>query len=148
MTAAMRGAARCHEKDITCADYHHKLGLIATGAQDNTVKLFGYEKIDCIHSWPDCHKSEIALVHFICDFPLLLTSDLDGNICIWLTKYNTYQPVLFWSNTPGVMRTSLITAVDSYYTEDPRTFLLILGDEAGQVRIEDISAILDNENLK
>ena len=32
MTAAMRGAAKCHEKDITCADYHHKLGLIATGA--------------------------------------------------------------------------------------------------------------------
>jgi len=29
---SLRSKGRCHEKDITCADYHHKLGLIATGA--------------------------------------------------------------------------------------------------------------------
>ena len=31
-STCLRARARCHEKDITCADYHHKLGLIATGA--------------------------------------------------------------------------------------------------------------------
>lgn len=82
---SLRSKGRCHDKDITCADYHHKLGLIATGAQDKQVKLFDYETLREKYCWPDAHKSEVTLVHFIVDFPLLLTSDLDGHLYIWHT---------------------------------------------------------------
>ena len=152
----MRSKGHCHEKDITCADYYHKLGLVATGAQDKCVKLFDYETLREKKCWANAHKSEVTLVHFIDEFPLLLTSDLDGHLYIWhtddkATGDTSYACVLQWSNTPGVMRTSLITTIDSYYKpaagKQPRQFLLVLGDETGMVRIEDIGAILDHPKL-
>jgi hypothetical protein len=85
------------------------------------VKLFDYETLREKHVWPDAHKSEVTLVHFIDKFPLLLTSDLDGHLYIWHTddkaKEDGYACILHWCNTPGVMRTSLITSIASYYRE-------------------------------
>lgn len=103
------------------------------------MKLFDYETLREKYVWKDAHKSEVTLVHFIDEFPLLLTSDTDGHLYIWHTddkaKDSSYACVLQWSNTPGVMRTSLITAIDSYYKEatakTKRQFILVLGDETG-----------------
>ena len=38
-----------------------------------------------------------------------------------------------------------ITAVDSYYDENTERFLLLIADEMGYVRIQDISSILKEE---
>ena len=142
----LRSKVDCHERDITCADYHHNLGLIATGAQDNTVKLFDYETLREVHHFEDAHDSDVTMVKFLKPFPLLLTGDMEGNLFIWMTGGN-YQCIMNWINTPGIMQFSQITAIDVYYREEtpklPRKFLLILGDEAGMVRIQNIEAILD-----
>jgi WD40 repeat protein len=61
----LRGRANCHEKDITCADYFHKQQLIATGGQDNKVKLFNYETMREITVWEDAHQHEVTIVRFL-----------------------------------------------------------------------------------
>jgi len=76
----------------------------------------------------------VTIVKFIKPFPLLLTGDMEGNLFIWMTGEN-HDCVMSWVNTPGVMQFSQITAIDVHYKENPRKFLLILGDEAGMVRI-------------
>lgn len=35
-----------------------------------------------------------------------------------------------------------ITSVDSFYDDKTKTFLLVIGDEMGYIRIQDLSAIL------
>lgn len=40
-----------------------------------------------------------------------------------------------------------ITSVDSYYDEKTNKFILIIADEMGYVRIQDISSILTDFNL-
>lgn len=44
----MRGLIDCHKKDISCGDYSHNLGYIATGGRDNKVRIWEYEKVKFI----------------------------------------------------------------------------------------------------
>jgi WD40 repeat protein len=41
----LRRHGGCHKKDITCGDYAHNLGLIATGGQDCKVRIWEYERM-------------------------------------------------------------------------------------------------------
>jgi len=95
-----------------------------------------------VHHFEDAHDTDVTMVKFLKPFPLLLTGDMEGNLFIWMAGGN-YQCIMNWINTPGIMQFSQITAIDVYYRENPRKFLLILGDEAGMVRIQNIEAILD-----
>lgn len=44
----MRGLYNCHTKDISCGDYSHNLGYIATGSRDCKVRIWEYEKMKFI----------------------------------------------------------------------------------------------------
>ena len=44
----MRSLKRAHARDISCGDYSHNLGLIATGGRDNKVRIWEYEKMKFI----------------------------------------------------------------------------------------------------
>jgi hypothetical protein len=50
--------------------------------------------------------------------------------------------MISWRNAFTLKKNCPITAIDTYY--DPKTgkFLMIVGDEMGNVRVQDISAIL------
>lgn len=41
-----------------------------------------------------------------------------------------------------------ITCVDSFYDPEKGTFLLVIGDEMGYIRIQDLSSILKEINLR
>jgi WD40 repeat protein len=69
----LRGRADCH------------LDLIATGGRDNTAKIWDYERIMMVEEIK-AHKAEVTLVRFIKPFPLLITTDINGQLYIWLTK--------------------------------------------------------------
>lgn len=73
----LRGKKNCHKKDITCGDYSHNLGLIATGSRDSTVRIWDYERVK-FEEEITAHKAEIVIVKFIKPFPLLLTADNSG----------------------------------------------------------------------
>jgi hypothetical protein len=95
------------------------------------------------------HKAEIVIVKFIKPFPLLLTADNSGQLYIWLTKphMNSKACLVNWRNMFTLQKMCPITCVDSYYDEAKGTFLLVIGDEMGYIRIQDLSSILKEINL-
>ena len=80
-----RGKLNCHTRDLICGDYSHKLGLIATGGRDNRVNIWEYEKIQLVNAI-EAHDTEVSLVRFLSPLPLLLTSDISGQLYIWIVK--------------------------------------------------------------
>ena len=132
----MRGKAMCHWKDIICGDYSHNLQMIATGGSDNLVRVWSYERV-ILEQEIKAHKSELQIVRFLKPFPLLLTTDLEGVLCIWLTKPHPLAEkcVLHWRNNFSLQKYCPITAIDSHYDPETGDFLLFIGDENGQVRI-------------
>lgn len=60
----MRGLRKAHSKDISCGDYSHNLGLIATGGRDNKVRIWEYEKMKFIDEIT-CNSNEVAIVKFL-----------------------------------------------------------------------------------
>lgn len=67
---------------ITCMDYGHLLGLVATGASNGSVTVWDYEmsRVD-----GECHQHtrEITAVRFVEPYPLLVSSGNDGLTCVW-----------------------------------------------------------------
>jgi len=126
------------------------LDLVATGGRDNIVKLWDYERVMLVYEYKS-HEAEVSIVRFIEPFPLLLTSDSSGLICIWLTKPHPEcgKLVTTWRNTLDLKQCTPISAIDSYYNAETGEFLLFLGDELGFVRVQDISILLTKvPNLK
>ena len=79
----LRGISKVHMKDISCGDYSHNLGLIATGSRDCKVRIWEYEKMKFIDEVQG-NSNEIAIVKFLNPFSLLLSADNTGWIHIWL----------------------------------------------------------------
>lgn len=148
----LRGKKNCHRKDIICGDYSHNLGLIATGSRDHTVKIWDYERVkfeDEIHA----HTSEVVIVKFIKPFPLLLTADNSGQLYVWITKPHALKKssnccLVSWRNMFTLQKMCPITSVDSFYDASTNTFLLLIGDEMGYIRVQDLSNILHDFDLK
>lgn len=138
----------CHRKDIISGDYSHNLGLIATGGRDNIVRIWKYEPFKNEHEI-FAHDDEVTKVKFLKPFPLLMSADSTGVMYIWLIKpYPENRCVVRWENKASMKEENTISAVDSYYNEKTGEFLLLLGDEKGFVKIQDISYIVEKYDLK
>lgn len=113
------------------------------------VKVWDYERVQVQHTIT-AHRSEVCIVKFLKPFPLLLTADQSGILYIWLTKPKIAeaQLILTWRNLKNIKEQPPITAVDSYYHREKdqavsdAKFMLFIGDEAGKVTVQDLSAIL------
>ena len=124
--------------------------MIATGGRDNKVKIWDYELLKDIdernegQDITNAHQSEVSLVRFIKPFPLLITTDANSQLYVWVTKphKDSGTCLINWRNTFSLTDKSQITALDTYYNETTGQFLMIIGDERGKVRIQDISGIL------
>ena len=124
-------------KDLICGDYGHYIGMIATGGRDNKVKIWDYERIIQVDPEIKAHDTEVSLVRFLKPFPLLLTSDINGYMYIWIVKPHPMagKCVLRWRNQQNLKDKCPITAVDCYYNKEERKFWLFQGDESGQIRV-------------
>lgn len=145
----LRGKANCHTKDIIAADYSHNLGLIATGSRNHKVRLWEYEKVKYEDELKG-HTNEITIVRFIPPFPLLITADNTGELFLWLTIPHKFgnKLLLKWRNMFTLQKMCPITSIDSYYDEKEKKLLIIVGDEMGYVRIQDVSQLLDGYDIE
>ena len=145
----LRGKVNCHRKEILCGDYSRALDIIASGGRDKVVRLWEYERVFMSQELKG-FKSEVTIVKFIADFPLLFTSDQEGNAYIWVTKPHpdSDRLVATWSNTLGALSATQITAVDTHYNPKTGDFWLFLGDDIGEVKIQDLRVIIDRLDLK
>ena len=91
----MRGLTKVHSKDISCGDYSHNLGLIATGGRDNKVRVWEYEKMKNIDEILS-NNNEVAIVKFLNPFNLLLSADNTGWIHIWLIIPGESKCIVSW----------------------------------------------------
>jgi hypothetical protein len=75
---------------------------------------------------------------------LLITADISGQLYIWVTKPHPDAGACLvnWRNAFDLKKNCPITAIDTYYDEKTGEFLMLIGDEMGMVRVQDISAIL------
>jgi WD40 repeat protein len=122
----LRGRLEAHSKDIICGDLALHLDLIATGGRDNKVKIWDYERIMSIDESNDtnsgitlAHTSEVTIVRFIKDLPLLITTDISGQLYIWLTRPHKEAGtcLLSWRNAFTLKKNCPITAIDTFYDE-------------------------------
>ena len=134
----LRGRFDAHKNNIICGDFASHLDLIATGGRDNKARVWDYERVLNVFETPDnTHKEEVSMVKFIKPFPLLITTDTSGTLYIWLTKPhpNAGKLILDWRNNYDLKLNSPITAIDTFYDEKSKQFLLFIGDEMGTVRV-------------
>lgn len=145
----LRARELCHKKDIISGDYSHNLGLIATGGRDHNVRIWEYEKMK-FEDEIQAHKDEVTTVKFLKPLPLLMTADSKGVMYIWLIHPHAdgRKCIVKWINKHSMEIDIPISAVDSYYNEETGEFLLLIGDEKGEVKIQDISVIARHFNLK
>jgi len=146
----MRSKTLCHKKDIICGDYSHNLGLIATGGRDCKVRIWEYERMkfeDELQAF-----NEVTIVKFLKPFNVLLAADNTGWIHIWLLAYPGHAEdkklIVSWRNNHSLEKVSPITAIDSYYDEKKGEYIMIMGDESGMVKIQDLTPIIREYNLK
>ena len=69
--------------------------------------------------WEDAHQHEVTIVRFLQPFPMLASSDTDGNLFIWMTE-EPFKCILQSSNTPRPMSTNTITDLDFHYIKEAR----------------------------
>lgn len=147
----LRARCDCHKKDIICGDYSHNLGLIATGGRDNLVRLWDYERMKEADNGIRAHKDEVTIVKFLKPFPLLMTSDSKGVMYIWLLPPwggDNIKCLVKWCNKHSMEQDIPISAVDVFYEKEGQQFLLLIADEKGDVKIQDISIILKKYKLE
>jgi WD40 repeat protein len=118
------------------------LDLIATGGRDNKVRVWDYERIMSIDESHDvgptfAHSHEVTLVRFIKPFPLLITADISGQLYIWITKPHKEAGtcMISWRNAFTLKKNCPITAIDTFYDAATGKFLMLVGDEMGNVRV-------------
>ena len=144
----MRGLREV-QKSIGCGDYSHNLGLIATGGRDNKVRIWEYEKMRFIDDIQGNNSdNEVAIVKFLNPFNLVLSADNTGWIFIWLIKPGESKCIVSWRNNHSLDSISPVTAVDSHYDEETGEFYLIMGDERGMVKTQDLAIIIKEYELK
>lgn len=134
----LRGRADAHKNNIICGDFALHLDLIATGGRDCKARIWDYERIMPLAETPDnYHKEEVTLVKFIKPFPLLISTDSDGLLYIWLTKPHPMAGKLIvdWRNNYTLQQNCPITAIDTHYDPKTNQLLMIIGDEMGTVRV-------------
>lgn len=145
----VRSIANAHTNDITCLDYHSVLDLIATGSRDFHIKIWDYEtcKLEGVLSG---HQSDILTVKFLSPYPLLVVSDQSGTLSLWAIMCpqfeNMMQCLVRWRNMHTLAKTASISAIN-YYIEGG-VINLLLGDEKGNVRILQISDLLEELDIK
>lgn len=90
------------------------------------------------------------IVKFLYPFPLLITCDNLGTMYMWLTKPHPDAGSLAmkWTNSFTVQKSKSITAIDSNYNMKTGVLLLLVADETGSVRIQDLTAVKTQLNLQ
>lgn len=141
-----------HSADITALRFSYNLSLVASGASDYSLQIWDYEfgRLDgtCIG-----HVSGILALQFLDPFPLLVSTDNSGNLCIWAMRPSRFKCkcVYRFRNQRGVNVGGGIASVNclaTYSERDPEddasfhTYLLIAGDDKGTITVWNMLPLL------
>ncbi|VAH09388.1 unnamed protein product [Triticum turgidum subsp. durum] len=101
-----------HYFDVNCIAYSPDSQLIATGADDNKVKVWTAATGFCFITFSE-HTNAVTAVHFMANNHSLLSASLDGTIRAWdLFRYRNFK---------------------TFTTPSPRQFVSLTADQSGEV---------------
>ncbi|KAL9856565.1 Periodic tryptophan protein 2 [Arabidopsis thaliana] len=101
-----------HYFDVNCVTYSPDSQLLATGADDNKVKVWNVMSGTCFITFTE-HTNAVTALHFMADNHSLLSASLDGTVRAWdFKRYKNYK---------------------TYTTPTPRQFVSLTADPSGDV---------------
>ncbi|KAK7303555.1 hypothetical protein RJT34_14462 [Clitoria ternatea] len=101
-----------HYFDVNCVAYSPDSQFLATGADDNKVKVWTISSGFCFVTFSE-HTNAVTALHFMASSNCLLSASLDGTIRAWdLTRYRNFK---------------VFTA------PSPRQFVSLTADQGGEV---------------
>lgn len=144
-----RRATNSHKGDITCVAYSRHLGLIATGSTDCVIAVREYLKLRIL-SYLLGHKTDVTALAFVEPYPLLVSADFGGNVAVWAVPTITGKEHRFankvltrFINMQSLESSASVNCLDLCpINDDEHSFVLYTGDEDGEVRSWDLSALL------
>jgi len=153
------GAARRAEVVASC--YSENLSLFATGSSDGNIVLWDTKTHHLIAEY-DGHvisdqveaKTEVTCLHFLDPYPLLVSADTRGNLCVWavrpialnvgrcIVRIVNFAKHAFNAPLTGQAREKVAITALAFW-EHGRVARLFGGDSRGVIRVWDIRKALD-----
>ena len=81
----MRVVTGAHLDDIICIKYSPELSLICTATVSGELAIWDYEYSRLL-DFLIGHSSEVTTINFLYPYPLMITTSLDGLVCIWKVR--------------------------------------------------------------
>nr|XP_010924647.1 periodic tryptophan protein 2 [Elaeis guineensis]XP_029121080.1 periodic tryptophan protein 2 [Elaeis guineensis] len=101
-----------HYYDVNCVAYSPDSQMLATGADDNKVKVWTVSSGFCFITFSE-HTNAVTAVHFMANNHCLLSASLDGTVRAWdLFRYRNFR---------------------TFTTPSPRQFVSLASDLSGEV---------------
>lgn len=101
-----------HYYDVNCLAYSPDSQLLATGADDNKIKVWNVSSGFCFVTFPE-HTSAVTALHFTANNNCLLSASKDGTVRAWdLFRYRNFR---------------------TFTTPSSRQFLSLTADQSGEV---------------
>lgn len=115
--------------------------LIATIGRESDIRLWDLEKAMFVEKLSCEPGSQFVNVVFLDPLPMLIASDVTGNIYIWATRPHRYQNKLLvkWKNFDAKGVHAQVTAITYEFVESINRLLIVIGDEKGFLKIFDAS---------
>ncbi|KAL6513035.1 U3 snoRNP protein [Orobanche minor] len=101
-----------HYFDVNCLAYSPDSQLLATGADDNKVKVWTASSGFCFVTFSE-HTNAVTALHFMASNHCLLSASLDGTVRAWdLFRYRNFR---------------------TFVTPTPKQFVSLAADQSGEV---------------
>ncbi|GAB4842053.1 U3 snoRNP protein [Ancistrocladus abbreviatus] len=95
-----------HYFDVNCVAYSPDSQLLATGADDNKIKVWTVSSGFCFVTFPE-HTNAVTALHFMANNHCLLSASLDGTVRAWdLFRYRNFRTFTSPSSRQFVSLTS------------------------------------------
>ncbi|KAH9625045.1 hypothetical protein KSS87_020798, partial [Heliosperma pusillum] len=101
-----------HYFDVNCLAYSPDSQLLATGADDNKIKVWNVASGFCFVTFPE-HTNAVTALHFMANNHSLLSASLDGTVRAWdLFRYRNFR---------------------TFTTPSSKQFVSLTADQSGEV---------------
>ncbi|XP_051135826.1 periodic tryptophan protein 2 [Andrographis paniculata] len=101
-----------HYFDVNCIAYSPDSQLLATGADDNKIKVWTVSSGFCFVTFSE-HTNSVTALHFMANNHCLLSASLDGTVRAWdLFRYRNFR---------------------TFVTPTPKQFVSLASDQSGEV---------------
>jgi WD40 repeat protein len=142
-----------HAKDITCAASSFSLKLVATSGADGHILVWNYG-LGLLEGLCKGHSQDVTHLQFLDPYPVLLSTDILGNVCVWgmpnpkcppehrfkcllrfknILLHNVYSVVLHACWFPG--------------GDSGKEDLLVTGDESGQLKVRSMAKLIESKKM-